>query len=221
MLQVAVSVEGQTEERFVKRVLQPFFCARDIYIEPIIVNTKRTPTGFYKGGSIKFDKAIRELKLLLNPKYSLVTTFYDYYGLDETFLPRQQFDDPYLMINKIEENISTTIGNPKFLPYIQLHEFEAFLFIDSNVTCNNLLNCNRLGISNSINNAMSTTNNNPELINNSRATAPSKRIIQVYAGYQKTLDGPGICEELGIQKIINSCPNFKKWIDNILDLTKE
>lgn len=72
MFQVAISVEGQTEERFAKQVLLPFFQPKGIYIEPIIINTKRTPTGFYKGGIIKFEKAIRELKLLLNDS---VTSF--------------------------------------------------------------------------------------------------------------------------------------------------
>lgn len=219
---VAISVEGQTEERFIKQVLQPYFQQKGIYLEPISLITKRTPQRAYRGGIIPFEKAIRDLKRLLNPKYVLVTTFYDYYGLKECFIPEEAHTlaDPYQKVFNIEKKMQQEVNNSKFLPYIQLHEFEAFLFIDAELTCKNLASCKKDKVIQIINNAKQNFQN-PELINNSEQTAPSKRLLSVYPSYQKTYDGPKVCEELGIQKIIDACPHFKEWINNVTAKVKE
>lgn len=216
---IAISVEGQTEERFVKQVLLPYFIEKDVYIEPISMTTSRTPRGNKKGGIIKFDKTVKELERLLNRKYQLVTTFYDYYGIEQSFLPEEKFDNPYLMVEAIENKLAIAINNKHFLPYIQLHEFETFLFIDSQITSDNLYKCNKNEIIRYINQARIKNGNNPELINTIRETSPSHRIKGIYPDYQKTIDGPNICTDLGIQKLIDNCPNFKKWIDKILKFT--
>ena len=218
MYRIAVSVEGQTEERFVKEILAPFFRQNNILIEPILVITKRLANASFKGGSINFDKAVKDIKKLLNPKYNLVTTFYDYYGINKDFLPDSHSYNPYETVKQIETKFANAVDNPKFIPYIQLHEFETFLFVDANVTSNNLLNCDKKKVIQTINNALQKSNLNPELVNNSPSTAPSKRIIGCYSEYQKTIDGSIVCSELGIQTIMDKCPNFKIWINKLLSL---
>ena len=218
---IAVSVEGQTEERFVKEVLVPFFRQKNIFLEPIIVVTKRLANAPCKGGSITFDKAIKDIKKLLNPKYDFVTTFYDYYGINKDFLPDNISDNPYETVKGIETKMADAINSSNFIPYIQLHEFETFLFVDAEITSSNLLGCNKTKVTQTINQALQKNNLNPELINNSPDTAPSKRIIGCYSEYQKTVDGPGVCNELGIQAMMDKCPNFKKWINKLLSLCIE
>ncbi len=221
MYNIAVSVEGPTEERFVKEVLAPFFRQKNIMLEPIIVVTKRLANASFKGGTIPFDKAIKDIKKLLNPKYNFVTTFYDYYGINKDFLPDSISGSPYETVTQIETKMADAICNPKFIPYIQLHEFETFLFVDAEITSNNLLGCNKVKVTQTINQALQGNNLNPELVNNSPNTAPSKRIIGCYAEYQKTVDGPGVCNELGIQAMMDKCPNFKNWINKLLSLCIE
>ncbi len=218
MLQIAVSVEGQTEERFVKEILFPYFKQKNIILEPITVITKRLANASYRGGSVTFEKAIKDIKRLLNPKYDYVTTFYDYYGINKDFLPETISVDPYLVIEQIETKMLEAINNPKFIPYIQLHEFETFLFVDADTTSQNLLNCNKSQVVSTINQALQKNNLNPELINNSPTTAPSKRILDCYAQYQKTTDGPSVCNELGIRLMMEKCKNFKTWIDKLSSL---
>lgn len=214
---IAVSVEGQTEERFVKEILSPFFKSQNIILEPIIVVTKRLANASYKGGTVTFEKAIKEIKNLLNPKYDIVTTFYDYYGINKDFLPNNIPNDPYIVIEQIENKMNIAINNDKFIPYIQLHEFETFLFIDANITSNNLLGCHKNKVINTIQQALQKNNFNPELINSSPTTAPSKRIIECYSQYQKTIDGPSICNELGIQIMREKCSHFNNWINKLLE----
>lgn len=214
---IAISVEGQTEESFIKQILAPYLETKNIYIEPITVITKRLASQTHRGGTIAFDKAIRDISKLLNPKYDLVTTFYDYYGLNRDFLPEQPDHDVYKNVKLIENKMAVHVNNDKFLPYIQLHEFETFLFVEADITTNNLMDCRKYIVEKAINTALQQANNNPELVNNSKETAPSKRILSVYSSYQKVTDGPNICKDLGIQKIREKCPHFNEWLTDLLE----
>ena len=61
--------------------------------------------------------------------------------------------------------------------------------------------------------------NNPELIDNSPQTAPSKRIINAIAGdykYNKPVSGAYVTEEIGIDKLLNMCQHFREWVQKLL-----
>lgn len=214
---LAMLVEGSTEEQFVKKVLSPYLQKKGIFVEPIIVKTKITVQQTFKGGTIKLEKALNDIRRLITPKYSLVTTFLDFYGLDKSFLPENFNEDiePYEKIRLIEENLYKQVNSEKFLPYIQLHEFETFLFVDSEVTVNNLLNCKKSQLKLKLDSILAEFQYNPELVNNSPQTAPSKRIIKMHPAYQKPLVGTFVCQALGIDKIRNKCKHFSEWLDKI------
>lgn len=218
---IAISVEGQTEESFIKQILMPYLLTKNIYVEPIIVKTKKMANHSFKGGTISFDKAIKDISRLITAKYDLVTTFYDYYGLHEDFIPKHNLTNSYDIVKLIEEKMSTHINNEKFIPYIQLHEFETFLFVESDTTINNLMDCRKNIVEQVINKALQQANNNPELVNNSPATAPSKRILKAYSSYQKITDGTNVCRDLGIQKIREHCQHFDSWITTIIKRSEE
>ena len=85
MIRLAILVEGQTEEKFVKELLIPYFLKINIVITPITLKTKRTSSmADYKGGMVTFSKAKKEL-LKLIPSFDFVTTMFDYYGLKKDF----------------------------------------------------------------------------------------------------------------------------------------
>ena len=214
---VAMLVEGPTEEQFVKKVLSSYLLKKEIFVEPIIVKTKITVQQTFKGGTIKLEKILNDIRRLITPKYSLVTTFLDFYGLDKSFLPENYSEDldPYEKIKLVEENLYKQVNNEKFLPYIQLHEFETFLFVDSEVTVNNLLNCRKSQLKSKIDDILAKFKNNPELVNNSPQTAPSKRIVKMYPGYQKPLVGTFVCQALGIDEIKNKCRHFSEWLEKL------
>ena len=141
----------------------------------------------------------------------------DFYGLDKSFLPENYSEDldPYEKIKLVEENLYKQVNNEKFLPYIQLHEFETFLFVDSEVTVNNLLNCRKSQLKSKIDDILAEFKNNPELVNNSPQTAPSKRIVKMYPGYQKPLVGTFVWQALGIDEIKNKCRHFSEWLEKL------
>lgn len=63
-------------------------------------------------------------------------------------------------------------------------------------------------------------NNNPELIDNSPETAPSKRIIKAIEGsgaykYNKPRSGAAVAAAIGMHELLKHCLHFSKWIERI------
>ena len=56
---------------------------------------------------------------------------------------------------------------------------------------------------------------NPEEINSSFDTAPSKRILAVIPEYRKVADGSDLSQAIGIDRMIASCPHFAAWIQKM------
>ncbi|WP_199769702.1 DUF4276 family protein [Aeromonas sp. ASNIH2] len=57
-------------------------------------------------------------------------------------------------------------------------------------------------------------------MNNSPQTAPSKRILALVPNYKKTLHGPLIAEDIGLDAIRAQCPHFNRWIERLLVLPR-
>jgi hypothetical protein len=51
----------------------------------------------------------------------------------------------------------------------------------------------------------------PELVNDGVDTAPSKRILNAYPQYAKTIHGPLVIAEAGLDAIRSTCPHTDDW----------
>ena len=112
------------------------------------------------------------------------------------------------MLNNIQSELQS-----RFIPYIQLHEFEGLLFSDIDVFRNNFeeeefINYNYLA-------QTVQRNPNPEMINDSSETAPSKRLSKSIRGYYKIIYGSLLAQEIGLSKIRSKCPRFNDWITKL------
>lgn len=58
--------------------------------------------------------------------------------------------------------------------------------------------------------------NNPEDINSSPETSPSKRLLAISNKYDKVLEGNLIALEVGINAMLDSCPRFADWVSRII-----
>lgn len=56
---------------------------------------------------------------------------------------------------------------------------------------------------------------NPEYINNSFETAPSKRLERLMPDYAKVKNGTIVSKNIGIDKIMAECPHFAAWVEKI------
>ena len=68
MVRIGISVEGATEERFIKGLLAPYLSTKEIYATPISLN-----------GNVSVDRVKHELKHLVH-SFDYTSTFYDFYG---------------------------------------------------------------------------------------------------------------------------------------------
>lgn len=209
MIRVAISVEGQTEDEFCKRILAPFFRNNEIDITSVIVTTKRQKCGTkHKGGCINLDRVKSEITKLL-PNFDYVTTFYDLYGFDI---------DRVLTANELELEIGKLFNSRKLIPYIQQYEFETLLFSQPSYYEEYFDENAKKKFEEIINSCGGV-----EKINNSKETAPSKRISNIFSQYNEQYDkvfhGYSIIEDIGLEAIFSECTRFKSWVDKIQKLT--
>ncbi len=215
MIRVKVFVEGQTEETFVRDVLAPAFAYKEIYFTPILAQTSRG----HKGGIVSYGKVKHQIeRLCKEDQQAWVTTMIDYYGLPTDFpelLNNQaQQVDIQVRIERLEQAFGQDINQPNFLANFIVHEYEALLFcqpekfidwIDDETPIKKLL-------------TIKAEFQTPELINNSPQTAPSKRILAAIPTYKKTLHGPLIAADIGLDSMRQQCPHFHNWLQRIENL---
>ena len=128
--------------------------------------------------------------------------------------------DPYLKVSNLEKDFADEINDNRFIPYIQLHEFEALLFCGIEYIAELYPGCEKR--CEQLTQALQNVGN-PELINNSPHTAPSKRIIKAIEGdnkthynYNKPKTGRFVTEKIGIDELRSKCKHFDEWIEKLI-----
>ena len=219
MTTVIVLVEGYTEERFVKQVLGPHLEGFEIYIIPKIITTKINKNGTnFKGGIDSYLKIKNDLNKILFDKSVFVTTLIDLYGLPNdfpNFNETTKIKDPYQKAEKLEKDFLDDIANDKFIPYLQLHEFEAILFSEMS-GFEKFYSQNPRIISDL--HEVHLAFPNPEFINDTPEKAPSKRILKIIPEYRKPSLGASISSVISVTSIIEKCPHFSEWINKLTRL---
>ena len=208
-----ILVEGQTEERFVKTVLQPHLLAKRVDLAVTILNTKTVKDGAnFKGGVTNYDKAKNDLtRLFHDSSAKLVTTMFDYYALPTDFPGfTSQAGDCYQKVEHLEHSFAQDINKANFLPYLQLHEFEALLF-SSTQDIADVMGDDKKAELDAIRAAYTT----PEEINNNPQTCPSKRLLKLFPEYAKVVFGTLISSNIGLDVIRAECPHFNEWLTKL------
>ena len=218
MKRLYIVVEGQTEQEFVNTLLQPYFAQHGVYVVvPVLINTSKMG----KGGFVNYQHLRNTVEGLLKcdaKKNAYVTTFVDFFRIP-TSLPAYEkamsLENDLARVAALEKAINKDLGSSVFSAYIQLHEFEALLFSDNiGFSCyfSKDVADRTLQIIDSY--------DNPEDINSGAATAPSKRILAIQPDYNKVLEGNVLALEIGIEKILERCPRFSRWINTLIDICK-
>jgi hypothetical protein len=218
MIRLHAVVEGQTEETFVNTVLAPEFGPRSVFIDSHCVTTGRENSRAYRGGLKKYQHLktdlTRWMKQDRQPE-AWFTTIIDLYALPDDF---PGFEDcarrgnPTDRVECLEQRLAEDLAHRQFIPYIQLHEFEALLFSDvSQFEIDFPGNAVAIEQLKQIRKQFS----NPEEIDDSPEKAPSKRILKILSDYEKALAGPAIAKRIGLPALRRECPHFNRWIEKI------
>lgn len=193
MVRIGISVEGSTEVRFIQMLLQPYLEKKNIFITPVSMR-----------GNISLDRVKFEVNRLMY-SFDYVSTFYDFYG----FKGVKEEDTKEILENRILQSVSKTMQE-KLIPYIQMYEFEGLLFSSPQDMAYIL---QKDDIKNWAENILKKFNGNPELINNSSQTAPSKRLM--VTPYRKVTHGPDIALKIGLNGIRKKCSGFDIWLKKL------
>jgi hypothetical protein len=214
---VLALVEGPSERNFVRFCLGPYLGERKVDIVARVVGKPSR-----KGGVRPFQPVRDEiLGLLRQHKQRTVTTMFDYFRLHKDWpglSDAKKKSGPARVLHieaKIGEQIVKGMGKSfdpgRFVPYIQLHEFEALVFSDTDVLSHILLNPSLKTVLDKI----VEDCGGPEDIDDGPATAPSKRIEELRPAYNKPSDGPDAAILIGVEKIRQSCPHFDAWLGSL------
>jgi len=150
----------------------------------------------------------------------------DYYGLGKGF-PGAPVPDGLPTVDKaarledaiyqdIRQAIPEFRPDVRFVPYIQMHEYEGLLFSDPTAFAEAIYQPDLAQPFQGIHDEFDT----PEDINDSPNSAPSKRIATHYPGYRKVLDGTIAAQAIGIEAMRQKCPHFDAWIDRLIALAQ-
>ncbi len=223
MKRVHIICEGQTEETFVNEVLGPHLASYEVFPSASLVGKPG-----HKGGYVTTARMAGDIKLrLLGDPQAWCTTFFDFYGLDSNFVGKQEasskpsYEDKASIIEAALKKhvLDATDENVirRFFPYVQMYEFEGLLFSDPVKLAAGLyveeLEKDFVAIRNSF--------GTPEEINDSRTTAPSKRILELMPHYEKPLYGSLAALEVGIDTIRRECKRFNHWVGQLESLGKD
>ena len=218
-IRLNITTEGPTELRFVKDVLFKHLLPYRIYCDHRSVLTSKE---YHKrGGITNYAKAKKDIQQWLSSENSSdrrFTTMFDYYALPNDFpgySDAQKITNPYDKIKCIEKAFAEDINDYRFIPYIQLHEFEALLF--SNLDALLLEYEDKSKEIETLKSVLlqSPYNNNPELIDDKKETSPSHRIIAQIPEYQKVSSGALIADLISIDVLRKKCRHFNEWVNEL------
>jgi hypothetical protein len=220
MIRLHVIVEGETEENFVRRLLKPYLWRNhEIDANAILVPfTSGARRREFRGGITSYAAPRRVIRRkLLEDTGAYTTTMFDYYGLPDEFPGIGDEDCPSSRperVNFIEREIARDIGSQRFIPYLQVHEFEALLFSDVETLDEKI---SVLGAGSRLSQMRRIVSNfdTPEDINDDPDTAPSKRLKHHYTSYQKAPFGELVAESIGLETIRAKCPHFDEWMTQL------
>ena len=222
-IRLNITTEGPAELRFVKDVLFKHLQPYSIFCDHRSILTSKE---YHKrGGITNYAKVKKDIQQWISSEKSSdrrFSTMFDYYALPNDFpgySDAQKLANPYDKVKCIEKAFAEDMNDYRFIPYIQLHEFEALLFSNLDILLYDYVNKKKEIEMLKTELSQAPYNNNPELINDKKATSPSHRILSLIPEYQKVNSGSLIADFISIEVLRAKCNHFNDWLEKLEKLS--
>ncbi len=226
MARLYLFAEGQTEQTFADTVLKPHLAARyGVFMQkPVLIAHAKKKGRIHRGGGGNYTPMKDDIGRLLKQDRNtdaFFTTMIDLYALPGQFPGLQKSEefrtDPEQRVRFLEEKFAADIDDDRFIPYLQLHEFEAYLFTEPDCFAYLYDKCaSEIAALKKI----AADYETPEMINDGQDSAPSKQIIKQFPTYKKSVEGPQLAESIGLLNIREKCKHFGAWLLRLEGLGK-
>lgn len=227
---VIALVEGETEAEFVHHVVAPYLQSFGVFIRAVKGgDPKRTQHGGVRPWGSECKDICNYLK-----SGKTVTTLFDFYGLKNNWpgrvdAERQSWSSRGESVESaihqdVCERMSGSFDRARFMPCIQVHEFESLLFVKPDITASSLaliserMETQEVFIRDKLNEVLADFSGDAEAINDSPLTAPSKRIGSIVAGYDKRAWGYQIVKDVSLSDLRIGCQWLDRWLTRLENL---
>lgn len=224
-MRLLVHVEGETEKAFIDGVVAPHLEGRGYSsVSARLIGDRRARAN--RGGGVSWPSVRKGIvRHLTEDRQAFVTTMVDYYGMRQSKstqwpgrvaasslpLPQRAEAVQSAIGADIAERMGGTFDARRFIPYVSMHEFEALLFSD----CGRFASAvGRPDIADAMQDVLDQYGD-PEAIDDSKETAPSKRIVDLMPGYRKVAFAPIAARAIGLDAIRRQCANFARWLERL------
>ncbi|MCW5757183.1 MAG: DUF4276 family protein [Phycisphaeraceae bacterium] len=218
MREVIVLCEGRTEQEFCRSVVAPSLHPLGISVSGRLAGKP----GRKHGGISPWAGYQREIINLGKQRNDwFVGLLVDYYAMPHSWPGRaaaaQKPDGEKgrHVEEAIAEAVRPELGG-RFLPCVQLHEFESLLFVSPAVTASSLVVAGETLpvpiLERRMAEIVAESGGAVERINDTPTGAPSKRLIRLVPGYDKVLSGVLAAKSIGLGELRSGCPWLDRWL---------
>ncbi len=224
MKRLYLTVEGQTEAAFAVDILQAHLANFDVFLSrPRFTGLHSRRRGRIPGGGLlnTFGHALRDILTWLKEDQgpdARFSTMIDLYHLPHDFpgyaagmvrpTGREQAE-------ALEQSLQHAIGDPRFIPYLQVHEFEALVLTDA-ARIGGLYPARTAGITQLCDECRMYQS--PEHINHGHHSHPKARILRRVPEYDENVAGPLLAEDIELPRLRAACPHFGQWLTRLEQL---
>lgn len=224
-VRLCLTVEGPSELQFASTLLREHLAEHGVMLpKPRMTLFSRRHRMRHRGGVRSYEPLKNDITCWLRQENKdrrvRFSTMIDLYRLPRNFpgfAEAASLSDPYARVESLEVALAKAIGDPRFIPYLQLHEFEALLLADPSKFTAYYPDAKREVAQLQ---EMVAGFDNPERIDSGEQTAPSKRIIALFPDYldAKPAATAVIAPAVGLTAMRARCPHFNHWLSRLESL---
>jgi len=225
--EVLVVCEGHTEREFCQTLIAPYLGQLGIELAGTLVGKAQRKQGGIRDWSVYRGDLIRLAKERAGRSVAVLV---DYYAMPQSWPGRAEADARAASERgrHVETRLRADLARElpdRFIPCVQLHEFESLLFVQPEVTAQRLA---ALGgsvavadLAESLVRIVDSCGGRVELINDSPVTAPSKRVTQLVPAYDKVAWGLMVARAVGLDGLRAGCPWLDRWLNSLRALKQD